>query len=55
MESPRFRFDRIVHIQPALLVTAYGRELGELGPIIRQRKLISLADSPEGTREPFAA
>lgn len=54
VESPRFRFDRVVHIQPALLVTAYGQELGELGPIIRQHKLISLADFLKELRSRFA-
>lgn len=44
VESPRFRFDRVVHVRPELLEVAYGNDLGDLSAIIRQRKLISLAD-----------
>jgi hypothetical protein len=55
VESPRFRFDRVVHIQPGLLATAYGDEIGELGAIIRQRKLISLGDFLKELRSRFAA
>ncbi len=54
VESPRFRFDRVVHIRPALLETAYGQDIGELGPIIRQRKLISLADFLKELQSRFA-
>lgn len=44
IESPRFRFDRVVHIQPELLHAAYEKDLGDLAPIMRQKKLISLAE-----------
>lgn len=55
VESPRSWFDRVVHIQPALRATAFGQDLGELGPINRQRKLISLADLLKELRSRFAS
>ncbi|MDQ2912905.1 MAG: hypothetical protein M3T56_06580 [Chloroflexota bacterium] len=44
VDSPRFRFDRVVHVHPELLATAYGTDLDDLTRIIRQRKIVSLGD-----------
>jgi hypothetical protein len=55
VESPRFRFDRVVHIEPALLQAAYGEgEIAELSRILRQRKLISLREFLEEMNDRFA-